>query len=119
MPQVNILMHYFIIFDMKKEPQPGDISMGPICSQLFLIQIYSRTFDERPPALVMKHDYHGPEELLSKDHQHRFHWHPPAYAEETHYYFMQIADEERFQIKPLLRDFIAASAFRPIRSLSF
>jgi len=100
---------------MEKEPQPGDICIGPICSRLFLIKINSRTFDERTPALVMKQGYQLPEKLLPKDHQHRLHWHPPAYEEDSHDYFLGIADQERFQLKPIPRDFIAATALRLVR----
>ena len=119
LPEANILINDFIIFDMDKEPQPGDIIIGPIGSRLFLTQIDSRTFDERTPALVMKQDYPIPEALLPTDRQHHFHWHTLAYTEETDNYFMNIADEERFQIKPIPREFIPATALRLIRALSY
>jgi hypothetical protein len=67
----------------------------------------------------MKQDYQLPEDLLPKDSQHRFHWHPLAYNEDSYDYFMGIADEERFQLKPIPREFIVATALRLIRALAF
>lgn len=119
LPQASILMRDLIIFDMEKEPQPGDICIGSIGSRLFLTQINSRTFDERTPPLVMKQDYQLPMIFLPEDRQHRFHWHPLAYNDDSHDYFMNIADQERFQLKPLPRDFIAATGLRLIRALAF
>ena len=83
LPQASMLAQDFILFDMAKNPQPGDICISPIGERLFLIQVASKTFDDRTPSLEMAQQYPIPEKLTNSDLGQELHWYPLAYDEDT------------------------------------
>ncbi len=118
-PQANISNQDMLIFDIGKKPQPGDICLTYIGERLFLIRIASKTFDEDIDALVMAQQYPVPAELEDPEVKRKLHWTPLAYDEETHDYFMQVAEEQNWALKPIPPDLILATALRLVRQLAF
>jgi hypothetical protein len=118
-PQASILTNDFIIFDMEKKPQPGDICIAPIGERLFLVRVSSKTFDKDTPSLVMAMDYPIPEALTNEKLEQKLHWYPLAHDEETEDYFLQIAEEQNAPIGPLPPDWVVGTALRLTRPLAF
>ena len=118
-PQASLLAQDLIIFDRGKKPQPGDICIGPIGERLFLFRIGSKTFDRDTPSLVMAQDYPIPEELTKPELGQELNWYPLVYEEKNHDTFMAIADEQRWEIKPVKPELIVATALRLTRILAF
>jgi SOS-response transcriptional repressor LexA len=114
-----MLPNDFLIFDMGKSPQPGDICIGPIGDRLFLIRIDSKTFDKHTPQLEMAQGYPIPEPLTDPSLGQQLHWYPLAYDDETEAFFLQVAEEEAVPIGPLPPDWIVATALRLTRPLAF
>jgi SOS-response transcriptional repressor LexA len=118
-PQASMLAQDFIIFDMGKQPQPGDISIAPIGDRLFLIEITSKTFDKDTPSLEMAQEYPIPEELTKEELGQKLNWYPLAHDEDTDAYFLQIVEEQEMPIGPIPPDWVVATALRLIRALAF
>lgn len=118
-PQISMCSQDLIIFDIGKKPQPGDICLAPIGSRIFLIQIGSKTFDERTTSLLVAQQYPVPNDLINPDIQQDLNWYPLAYNEESHQYFISVAEEENWPIKPISSDLVIATALRLIRQLAF
>jgi SOS-response transcriptional repressor LexA len=119
MTQASMLAQDFIVFDTAKKPLPGDICIAPIGERLFLIQIASKTFDDRTPSPEMAQQYPIPEKLSNPDLGQELHWYPLAYDDDTQELFAQIAEEQRWPVKPLSPDLIVATALRLVRALTF
>jgi SOS-response transcriptional repressor LexA len=117
-PQASMLATDFIIFDMGKKPQPGDICIAPIGERLFLVQVKSSSFEDTP-SLVAAQPYPIPENLSRPDPDLVLHWYPLAYTEENHDYFIEISEDQRWPIGPLKPDLVMATALRLIRALAF
>jgi len=117
-PQASMLAPDFIIFDMGKKPQPNDICIAPIGSRLFLVRIASSSFEDTPSLLVAQ-DYPIPEKLTQNDTDLLLNWYPLAYDQENYDYFIRVAEEERWPIKPFSPDFVVATALRLVRALAF
>jgi SOS-response transcriptional repressor LexA len=47
-PQASMLASDFIIFDIGKKPQPGDICIAPMGERLFLVRVRSSSFEDTP-----------------------------------------------------------------------
>ncbi len=118
-PQADMLAQDLIIFDMSKKPKPGDICIAPIGKRLFLIQVYSKTFDKDTPARVMAQDYPIPEELTNPELGQELLWYPLAHDEDNDDYFTKVVDEQRWPVGPLPPSFVVATALRLIRFLTF
>jgi SOS-response transcriptional repressor LexA len=118
-PQVNIQAQDLIIFDREKKPQPGDICIAPIGKRLFLVRIYSKTYDREMPSLLMAQKYPIPEKLTDPELGQELNWTPLAYTDENQDYFIQVADEQHWPMRPLRPEFILATALRLIRTLAF
>jgi SOS-response transcriptional repressor LexA len=118
-PQANLLPQDLIIFDQGKQPQPGDICIAPIGQRLFLTQIGSKTFDKEIDSLEMAQQYPIPEKLTNPELEQRLHWYPLAYDEQTHEYFIKIAEEQKWSLAAIPQEFIAATALRLTRILAF
>jgi SOS-response transcriptional repressor LexA len=119
MTQASMLAQDFIVFDTAKKPLPGDICIAPIGERLFLIQIASKTFDDRTHSPEMAQQYPIPEKLSNPDLGQELHWYPLAYDDGTQELFVQIAEEQRWPVKPLSPDLIVATALRLVRALTF
>jgi hypothetical protein len=117
-PQASMLASDFIIFDMGKKPQPGDICIAPIGDRLFLIRVASSSFEDTP-ALEVAQDYPIPEKLARPDPDLVLNWYPLAHSEATHDYFIQVTEEQRWPIMPLNPKLVVATAIRLIRALAF
>jgi SOS-response transcriptional repressor LexA len=121
-PQASILAHDLLICDYGKRPQPGDICLIPYglkARRWFLCQIFSLTYDENTPQLVMANPYPIPEEQINKDLGQKFNWAPLAYDEETEEYYLKIAVEEEVPMGPIPPDLVAATVLRLTRNLAF
>jgi hypothetical protein len=119
MSLASILPGDIIIFDHSKKPQPGDICIAPIGDRLFLIQVVSKTFDQKTWAKEVAQEYPIPENLVSPELKQDLNWIPLAYDEQTHPYFIQVAVEQQWPIQPLRPGFILATALRLTRNLAF
>ena len=117
-PQASMLARDFIIFDIGKKPQPGDICIAPIGERLFLVKVTSSSFEDTPSLLVAQY-YQIPEKLAKPDPDLVLNWYPLAYSEDNQEYFLQVAEEQRWPIKPLQPGFVAATALRLVRALAF
>jgi SOS-response transcriptional repressor LexA len=118
-PQANMQMNDFILFDMGKKPQPGDVMIGPIGERLFLLKVQSKTFDRDTPAVEEGLEYPIPEALSDPTLGQELIWYPMAYTEALEGYFLQVAEEQRWPIKPLSPGMVLATALRLVRALSF
>jgi SOS-response transcriptional repressor LexA len=118
-PQASMLAQDFIIFDMGKQPQPGDICIAPIGERLFLIRVASKTFDKDTPSLVIAQEYPIPEELTDPEIKQDLNWYPLAHDEDTDAYFLKIAEEQEMPIGSISPDWVVATALRLIRALAF
>jgi len=116
-PQASMRTNDFIVFDMKKMPQPGDICIGPIGERLFLLKVVSKTFDKYTPSLLMSQDYPIPENLTNPEHGQELHWYPLAFNEETEELILDITENEQFPYRPLSPDLVAGTVLRLIRAL--
>ena len=117
-PQASMLASDFIIFDMGKKPQPGDICIAPMGERLFVVRVASTSFEDTP-SLVAAQQYPIPEKLARPDPYLVLNWYPLAYSEENHDYFIKISEEQRWPIGPLQPGFVMATALRLIRALAF
>lgn len=117
-PQAGILMGDLLIFDYGKKPQPNDICVLLIGKRCYLIRIVSKTYDRDLETPEMDQDYPIPDGLV-EDRGQRLNWYPLAYNEETHEYFMKVAEEEKFYIRAIPADLVAGIALRLSRQLSF
>ena len=118
-PQANMRTNDFIVFDMKKKPQPGDICIGPIGERFFLIRVASKTYDKDTPSLLMAQDYPIPEALTNPEYGQELHWYPLALNEETEEYLVEATENEWWPYHPLPPDWVAGTALRLIRALHF
>jgi SOS-response transcriptional repressor LexA len=122
LPQASLLSHDLLIFDYGKRPQPGDICILPYglkARRWFLCQMYSLTFDQDTPQLVMANQYPIPEQLLNKDLGQKLNWVPLAYDEEIEGYLLDIAKEEDVPMGPIPPELVLATALRMVRILAF
>ena len=118
-PQASMLSPDFIIFDMGKKPQPGDICIAPIGSRLFLVRVASKTFDKNTPSPMMAQDYPIPDKLTDPELGQELNWYPLAYDKDNHDYFIKVADSEHWPIKALSPDLVVATGVRLVRALAF
>jgi len=116
-PQASMRTNDFVVFDIKKKPQPGDICIGPFGERLFLIRVASKTYDKDMPSLLMAQDYPILEALSHPEYEQELHWYPLAYSEETEEYLLDVTDNERWPYRPLSPDWVAGTALRLIRAL--
>jgi SOS-response transcriptional repressor LexA len=117
-PHASMRNQDILIFDMAKKPQPGDISIAPIGNGLFLILVASKTYDEMTPSLVVAQQYPIPEKLGNPDIKQKLNWYPLAYDEESHDYFIKIAEQEHWSIEAISSELIVGTALRMIRTLA-
>jgi len=117
-PQASMLAQDFIIFDMGKKPQPGDICIAPIGDRLFLVRVTSSSFEDTP-SLVAAQYYPIPEKLARTDPDLVLNWYPLAHSEANHDYFIQVTEEQNWPIGPLDPGLVMATALRLIRALAF
>lgn len=117
--QASIMPSDFIIFDLGKIPQPGDICIAAFGKRLFLIRVYSKTFDQETWSLETAQQYPIPEKLTNPDLKQMLNWTPLAYDESNHDYFTQVADEQHWPIQPIKPEFVLATALRLVRALAF
>ena len=118
-PEASLLENDIIIFDRGKKPQPGDICIGPIGNRLFLLRVHSKTFDRDTPNPLLAQDYPIPDDLSHPELDQDLNWYPLAHTDESHEYYLQVAEEERWPIKPLSPDLVLATALRLTRVLAF
>ena len=118
-PQANMVEPDFLIFDMGKKPQPGDICIGPIGNRLFLMRITSKTFDKDTPSPLLAQEYPIPEKLTHPELGQELNWYPLALDELNYDYFLKVAEEEHWPLKPISPDLMLATALRLIRALAF
>ena len=121
-PQASFLAHDLLICDYGKRPQPGDICIIPFglkAQRWFLCQMYSLTYDQDTPQLVMANQYPIPEQQLNKGLGQKLNWTPLAYDEDTQEYFLNIALEEEVPMGPIPPELVAATALRLTRNLAF
>jgi SOS-response transcriptional repressor LexA len=117
-PQASMKSQDILIFDVSKKPQPGDICIASIGNRLFLVQVASKTYDEMTPSLVVAQQYPIPEKLGNPDIKQKLNWYPLAYDEESHDYFIKIAEQEHWSIEAISSDLIVGTALRMIRTLA-
>lgn len=115
----NMQANDFIIFDMGKKPQPGDICIGPIGDRLFLLSIPSKTFDKETPSILNALNYPIPDNLSNPELGQELHWYPLAYDESTNDYFLQVTEEQKWPLIPIKPDWILATALRLVRALAY
>lgn len=121
-PQVSFLAQDLLICDYGKRPQPGDICILPFglkARRWFLCQMYSLTYDQDTPQLVMANQYPIPEQHLNKELGQKFNWTPLAYDEDNQEYFLRLAHEEEVPMGPIPPELVAATALRLTRNLAF
>jgi SOS-response transcriptional repressor LexA len=121
-PQASILAQDLLICDYGKRPQPGDICLIPYgleARRWFLCQMFSLTYDENTPQLVMANPYPIPEEQINEDLGQKLNWAPLAYDEETEEYYLTIAVEEEVPMGPIPPELVAATVLRLSRRLAF
>jgi SOS-response transcriptional repressor LexA len=121
-PQASIRAQDLLICDYGKRPQPGDICILPFglkARRWFLCQMFSLTYDQDTPQLVMANKYPIPEQQLNKDLGQKLNWTPLAYDEDTQEYFLNIAMEEEVPMGPIPPELVAATALRLTRNLAF
>lgn len=109
----------FIIFDIGKKPQPGDICIAPIGHRLFLERVGSKTFDRETPSFEMAQQYLIPGKLIQPGLEQDLHWVPISYNEETQAYFDKVTEEQHWPVGPLPQKYILATALRLIQALAF
>lgn len=118
-PQAGMLANDFIIFDVGKKPQPGDICIAPIGERLFLVKIFSKTFDRDTPDLLNAIQYPIPEKLTNLEYGQQLNWVPIAYDESTQGFFLDVSEEQRWPVGPLDPKLVLATALRLVRALAF
>ena len=118
-PQASILPNDFIIFDVGKKPQPGDICIAPMGNRLFLVKVYSKTFDQETWGMEVAQDYPIPEDLSKPDLKQDLNWAPIAYDGDTEEYYVRVAEEQHWPYQPLRPEFVLATALRLSRALAF
>jgi hypothetical protein len=114
-----MLANDFIIFDMGKKPQPGDICLSFIGERYFLFHILRKTFNERLLSFDGSHDYPIPEAVIEFDRKQRLYYQPLAYTDDLHDIFIGIYDEQGQSYYPVPEDFAFATVLRLIRALSY
>lgn len=117
-PQSNILSQDLIIFDIGKEPQPGDICIFN-WEHWLLIRVCSYTFDRNTISFETDLPYPIPENLKKKDLEQWLNWIPLAYDDDTSDYFQELADREGLPMVPIPPDFVVATALRLTRTLAY
>lgn len=118
-PLANICSQDILIFDISKKPQSGDVCLMYFGERLFLIRIASKTYDENLHSLLLAQLYPIPSELEYPDFKQKLNWVPLAYSEETSDYFLTVACEQNWEIRPISPDLILATALRLVRQLAF
>jgi SOS-response transcriptional repressor LexA len=118
-PQSNMLENDFIIFDLGKKPQPGDICIAPMGKRLFLIRVTSKTYDKETQSLLLAQEYPIPEKLTKPELEQYLYWQPLAYDDENRDYFLKVAEEQRWPSVPIPPGFVAATALRLVRALAY
>ena len=118
-PLANISSQDILIFDTSKKPQPGDVCLTYIGERLFLVRIASKTYDEDLHSLLLAQQYPIPANLDDPELKQKLNWTPLAYDEDTHEYFMQVAYEQSWALKPISPDLVLATALRLVRQLAF
>jgi hypothetical protein len=117
--QASIQPSDFIIFDMGKFPQPGDICIAPIGQRLFLIRVMSKTYGEDTPSLELAQQYPIPENLTDPMLKQDLNWVPLALDDDNPEYFIKVVEEQDWPIKAMKPEFIVATALRLVRALAF
>jgi repressor LexA len=121
-PEANILAGDLLICDYGKKPQPGDIAIIPFglkARRWFLARMYSVTYDEDTPQLVMANKYPRPEALVDQDLGQKLNWMPLAYNEETEADLLKIAEKEGVPMEAIPPDLVLATVLRLSRALAF
>lgn len=118
-PKANMVVNDFIIFDMTKKPQPGDICIGPIGERLFLFRIHSLTFDGNTSNPLLAQEYPIPEDLSHPEFEQQLNWYPLALNESSHEWFLQVAEQQNWPIKSISPELILATALRLVRALAY
>jgi SOS-response transcriptional repressor LexA len=118
-PQADMLANDFIIFDMGKKPQPGDICISIIGERYFLFRILRKTFNERFISFDGAHDYPIPEAVIEYDRKQRLYCQPLAYTEDLHDIFISIYDDQGQSYLPVPENFAFATVLRLMRVLSY
>ena len=118
-PEVSFSLGDFLLLDYGRKPLPNDVCLLPAGEGWLLIRVSSKTLDSRFLADVMASEYPIPEELEKDSSEKLLNWYPIAYDEDTHDYFMALADEENLPLAPISPEMVAATAIRLSRQLSF
>jgi SOS-response transcriptional repressor LexA len=100
-PQENLLAHDVIIFEEGVTPYPEDICIAPIGEKQYLIQIV----DVIPSSAANGEPY--------------FTWRPIAYDSNMHDYFMDLVQEQDWELDTIPESFIIATALRLSRRLAY
>lgn len=116
--QANMMVGDLLIFDHDKWPQPGDICIILFGDRLFLVQMYSKTFDKDTPSFEMSNQYPIPERWVNKALGQKLNWAPLAYDDGTADYFFDVAEKEDVPIAPIPPDLVLATALRLSRLLT-
>ena len=90
-PQASMLASDFIIFDIGKKPQPGEICIAPMGERLFVIRVASSSFEDTL-SLVAAYYYSTPEKLARPDPDLALHWYPLAYSKKNHDFLIHVSE---------------------------
>lgn len=118
-PQASMLSQDLLICDYGKKPQPGDICLMPFGKRWFLIRVRSKTYDKELHSFVMRQEYPIPENLTKEELEQWLNWHPLAYNEDTHDFFVQLAEAQGIPQAPIPPDWAGAVVLRLTRHLAF
>jgi SOS-response transcriptional repressor LexA len=118
-PQASMEKNDFIIFDIGKKPQPGDICICLLRERYFLMRIARKTFDDHFLSYEGSQDYPFPDALSDPERKQRFHYDPLAYTEENEEAFLKIMDDEGISYFPFPEFFIHGTALRLTRALTY
>jgi repressor LexA len=118
-PQASILAGDLVIFDVGKKPQPGDICIAPMGERLFLVRVYSKTYDQETWGLEVAQQYPIPQAQIDPELKQDLNWAPIAYDGETEAYYVQVAEEQHWPYQPIKPEFVLATAPRLTRPLAF
>lgn len=118
-PPASILNQDLLIFDIGKKPQPGDVALVPIGQRLFLALIHSKTFDKDTLSFEMRQEYPIPLNLTDPNLGQYLNWYPLATDDKNGEYYIHVAEEQKFLLRPLPPEFVVATALRLTRQLAW
>lgn len=120
-PLASMLAGDYLVCDMHKKPQPGDIAifaLGQGGKDYTLCQVHALTLDKDLTTLEVANEYPIPEELLKKEYDQKYIWAPVSFSG-TPVEFFQEAESKGYPDLAIYHDYVMGTILRLIRNLAF